>query len=121
VLIVAIGMNDFKNRLPIDTIKSNIGAIIQRAQARGVKVLLCAFEEIRYGPPYDDQFKDIYSQLEAQYRVPMVRKLMSVVWNDPRRYTTDGIHPNASGARQMAYRVLPVLRPMLGIDSPARP
>lgn len=121
VLIVAIGMNDFKDRLPIDTIKLNIGAIIERAQARRVKVLLCAFEEIRHGPPYDDQFKAVYSQLQAQYRVPTVRNLMSVVWNDPRTYTTDGIHPNARGARQMAYKILPALRPMLGIDSPARP
>lgn len=117
VLIVAIGMNDFKDRLPIDAIKSNIGAIIERAQARGVKVLLCAFEEIRHGPPYDDQFKAVYPQLQAKYRVPMVRNLMNVVWNDPRRYTTDGIHPNALGARQMAYKILPVLRPMLSIDA----
>jgi acyl-CoA thioesterase I len=121
VLIVAIGMNDFKDRLPINTIKSNIGAIIQRAQGRGVKVLLCAFEEVRHGPPYDDQFKDIYKQLQEQYRVPMVRNLMFVVWNDPRRFTTDGIHPNQDGAKQMAYKILPVLRPMLGIGSPARP
>lgn len=121
VLIVAIGMNDFKDRLPIDAIKSNIGSIIQRAQARGVTVLLCAFEEIRHGPPYDDQFKAIYPELQARYRLPMVRNLMSVVWNDPRTFTTDGIHPNARGARQMAYKILPVLRPMLNIDSPTRP
>lgn len=121
VLIVAIGMNDFKDRLPIDTIRSNIGAIIQRAQARGVKVLLCAFEEVRHGPPYDDQFKAIYPDLQARYRVPVVRNLMGVVWNDPRTYTTDGIHPNARGARQMAYKMLPVLRPMLSIERPARP
>jgi acyl-CoA thioesterase-1 len=121
VLIVAIGMNDFKDRLPIDALKANIGAIIRRAQARGVKVLLCAFEEVRHGPPYDDQFKAVYPELQARYRVPMVRNLMNVVWNDPRTYTTDGIHPNARGAKQMAYKILPVLRPMLGIGSPARP
>jgi acyl-CoA thioesterase-1 len=121
MLIVAIGMNDFKERLAIDTIRSNIGAIIQRAQARGVKVLLCAFEEVRHGPPYDDQFKAIYPQLQARYRVPMVPNLMSVVWNDPRTFTKDGIHPNARGARQMAYKILSVLRSVLSIDSPVRP
>lgn len=120
VLIVAIGMNDFKNRVPIATITSNIGAIIQRAQARGVTVLLCGFEEVLHGPPYDDQFRAIYPQLQTRYNVRMVPNLMSVVWNDERTYTIDGIHPNARGAKQMAYKILPVLRPLLGIGNPVR-
>jgi acyl-CoA thioesterase-1 len=121
VLIVAIGMNDFKLRRPIAGITSNIGAIIRQAKARGIEVLLCGFKEELYGPPYDVQFKDMYKALETQYGVEMVPDLMDVVWKDPRTYTSDGIHPNARGARQMAYKILPALRPMLGISSPAHP
>ena len=121
ILIVAIGMNDFKVRRPIPEITSNIGTIIRQAKARGIEVLLCAFEQELYGPPYDVQFKNMYTTLATQHGVEIVPNLMAVVWNDPRTYTTDGIHPNARGARQMAYKILPVLRPMLGLSSPARP
>ena len=107
ILIVAIGMNDFKVRRPIPEITSNIGAIIRQAKARGIEVLLCAFEQELYGPPYDVQFKNMYTTLATQHGVAIVPNLMAVVWNDPRTYTTDGIHPNARGARQMAYKILP--------------
>ena len=78
VLIVAIGMNDFKLRRPIAEITSNIGKIIRQAKARGIEVLLCGFKEELYGPPYDVQFKDMYTALQTQYGVEMVPDLMQV-------------------------------------------
>jgi acyl-CoA thioesterase-1 len=121
VVIVAIGMNDFKARRPIAEIRSNIGAIIRQAQARNIKVLLCAFEEELHGSPYDGQFRDMYPTIAAQHGVPMIEDLTGVIWKDPRAYTSDGIHPNARGARQMAYKILGALRPMLGVSSPTHP
>jgi acyl-CoA thioesterase-1 len=44
ILIVALGINDGLRGVAIARIEDNLASIIERAQARGVTVLLCGME-----------------------------------------------------------------------------
>ena len=53
VLIVALGGNDGLRGLPPTELKQNLAAIIERAQARGITVVLAGMEAPpNYGPDY---------------------------------------------------------------------
>src|SRR3712207_8268101 len=44
IAIIAIGANDGLRGVPVTTVERNIATMIERAQARGIKVLLCQME-----------------------------------------------------------------------------
>ena len=50
ILILAIGGNDGLRGVPVATVERNIATMIERAQARGIAVLLCQME----APPLED-------------------------------------------------------------------
>src|SRR5439155_737157 len=53
VLIVALGGNDALRGLPVDQLKRNLAQIIERAQARGIAVVLAGMEAPpNFGRPY---------------------------------------------------------------------
>src|SRR5438552_5434054 len=52
-LIVALGGNDALRGLPVDQLKGNLAQIIERAQARGITVVLAGMEAPpNFGRPY---------------------------------------------------------------------
>jgi acyl-CoA thioesterase-1 len=114
ILIVALGANDGLRGVEISTISRNLTEIIERAQARGVKVLLCGMET----PPlngwsYTVAFHRIYPGLAEKYNVPLVPFLLTNVVLNPEMNGPDLIHPNAAGARQIANTVWPYLEPLV--------
>src|SRR5204863_705998 len=53
ILVVELGANDGLRGLPVAALKTNLNAIITRAQARDIKVLLTGMEAPpNYGPAY---------------------------------------------------------------------
>jgi acyl-CoA thioesterase-1 len=120
VLIVALGANDGLRGVNIATITRNLSEIIERAQARGVAVLLCGMET----PPlngwnYTVAFHEIYPGLAARYHTPLVPFLLTNVALNPEMNGPDLVHPNAAGARQIAATVWPYLEPLV-IEAAAR-
>ncbi len=58
VLIVELGANDGLRGLPVREMKKNLGAIIARAQERGIEVILAGMEAPpNYGQTYTDEFR----------------------------------------------------------------
>ena len=115
VLILALGANDGLRGVDIARIESNLSGIIERAQARGVQVLLCGMET----PPlqgwqYTLAFHRLFPRLAARYDVVLVPFLLEGVALDPELNGNDGIHPNAAGARRIAETVWPYLESVLG-------
>jgi acyl-CoA thioesterase-1 len=114
ILILAIGINDGLRGVPVPTVERNIATMIERAQARGIKVLLCAME----APPvgglnYTIEFHRMFSRLSDRYNVPLVPFfLLNIVGNDGWDLD-DTLHPTASGHRVIADTIWPYLRPML--------
>src|SRR3954463_8782089 len=77
VLIVALGGNDGLRALPADELKQNLSHIIERAQARHIRVLLAGMEAPRnFGRDYIVAFHQVYPALAAHYQIPLVPFLL---------------------------------------------
>ena len=114
VLVLELGANDGLTGVDVGTIERNLNTIIEAAQARGIRVLLCGMET----PPlrsfaYTLAFHDLFPRVARRYNVPLVPFLLSGVAFNPDMNGPDGIHPNAAGARRIADNVWPYLEPLL--------
>jgi len=114
VLVVALGGNDALRGLPASELQHNLAQIIERAQARGITVVLAGMEAPpNYGRDYIVSLHRIYPALARQYHVAFVPFLLQGVAGDARLNQRDGIHPTAEGARIVADNVWTVLRPLV--------
>lgn len=113
ILVVALGGNDGLRGLPSAALKQNLAEIIERAQARGIRVILAGMEAPpNYGPDYLVSFHKVYPALAQKYHVPLIPFLLQGVAGIDRLNQPDGIHPSAEGARIVADNVWPVLEPV---------
>lgn len=118
VLIVALGGNDGLRGLPPDQLKKNLSAIIERAQARDVAVILAGMEAPpNFGRDYIVAFHRVYPDLAKKYQVALVPFLLHGVAGEERLNQRDGIHPTADGARIIADNVWTALEPVLEGDA----
>jgi acyl-CoA thioesterase-1 len=114
VLVVALGGNDGLRGLAPAELQHNLAQIIERAEKRGVTVVLAGMEAPpNYGRDYIVAFHQIYPALARQYHVAFVPFLLQGVAGDVRLNQRDGIHPTAEGARVVAKNVWAVLRPLV--------
>ena len=119
ILVLELGANDGLRGTAIATIEANLSAIIERARARGVVVLLCGMET----PPlngweYSVEYHRLFPRLAVRYAVPLVPFLLEGVALNPELNGDDGIHPNAAGARRIADTVWRYLEPLV-LSTPA--
>src|SRR5438093_3838781 len=113
ILIVALGGNDALRGLPVEELKGNLGRIVERAQARGITVVLAGMEAPpNWGREYDVAFHKVYPALAQQYHVPLIPFLLQNVAGTDALNQPDGIHPTAEGARIVADNVWRVLKPV---------
>jgi acyl-CoA thioesterase-1 len=120
ILVLELGANDGLRGLEIAAVERNLAAIIESAQARGIRVLLCGMET----PPvrgwnYTLEFHRLFPRLAARYDVPLVPFLLAEVALNPDFNGADGIHPNGAGARLIAETVWPYLLPLIEHESAA--
>lgn len=118
VMILALGANDGLRGVPIDELRGNLSAIIERAQARHIRVLLCGMET----PPtrgwdYTVAFHRVYPELAARFGLPLMPFLLEGVVGDPAYNLADRFHPNAAGYRRIAQNMWPYLEPLLRASS----
>jgi acyl-CoA thioesterase-1 len=114
VLIVALGGNDGLRGLPVAELTRNLSAIIERAQARGISVILAGMEAPpNYGFEYTASFHKVYPALAKKYHVALVPFLLEGVGGIAALNQADGIHPTPEGAQRVADNVWAVLQPVL--------
>jgi acyl-CoA thioesterase I len=109
ILILELGANDGLRGVDVQTIGRNLETLIQRAQTRGIQVLLCGMKTppLR-GLTYTRAFHEIYPGLAARYGLPLVPFLLEgVAFRTEFNY--DGVHPNAAGAKMVSENVWPYL------------
>ena len=113
ILIVALGGNDGLRGLPAGELQHNLAQIVERAQARGITVILAGMEAPpNYGRDYIVSFHTVYPALAAHYGLAFVPFLLQGVAGDETLNQRDGIHPTAAGARIVADNVWAVLKPI---------
>jgi acyl-CoA thioesterase I len=114
ILILELGANDGLRGVDTSAIEKNIAAIIERAQRRGIQVLLCGMETPPlHGWDYTVEFHRIFPRLASRYDVPLVPFLLAGVALNPEMNGEDEIHPNAAGAQRIADTVWVFLQPMI--------
>ena len=114
VLIIELGANDGLRGLPVASLRHNLSEIIERTQEKGIAVVLTGMEAPpNYGSVYTQEFREVYQELARTYQVYFVPFLLEGVAGNPDLNLTDGIHPNASGARIVEETLWDTLKPLL--------
>jgi acyl-CoA thioesterase-1 len=114
VLVLELGANDGLRGLPVPEMRKNLAAIIARAKARGVRVVLCGMEAPpNFGAAYTSEFREAFRALANDEGVTYVPFLLEGVAGLPEMNQADGIHPNAAGARRVADTVWAALGPVV--------
>ena len=114
ILILELGANDGLRGVEVPTIEKNLAAMIERAQSRDIKVLLCGMiVPPRFGWNYMLAFQSVFPRLAEKYNLPLVPFLLDGVALKADMNTPDGIHPNAAGANRIADTVWPYLEPLV--------
>ena len=114
VLILALGANDGLRGLSVEEMKANLTAIIRRARARDVVVILAGMEAPpNYGAEYATAFREAFREVAEGERVLFLPFLLDKVAGESGLNQGDGIHPNEQGTGVVAGTIWTVLRPLL--------
>lgn len=114
LLLVALGGNDALRGLPVGQMEDNLARIIDRAQERGIQVVLAGMEAPpNFGAAYTSRFRTVFRDLAESRGVPLVPFLLEGVAGVPALNQADGIHPNEAGAARIAEHLWPALEPLL--------
>jgi acyl-CoA thioesterase-1 len=114
IVIVQLGANDGLRGLPISGMRKNLGTIIETCQKKGAKVLLAGMEITpNLGAEYSSEFRESFSLLAKQYKVPLIPFFLENVAAHPELTQPDGVHPLANGYTIVTQTVFQYLEPML--------
>ena len=114
LLLLELGINDGLRGLSLQDLRRNLEAIVRRAQARHIRVVLIGMRlPPNYGPRYGDAFQRVYADLAARLRLPLVPFLLAKVALDRSLMQADQLHPTAAAQPQILDTVWPTLAPLL--------
>lgn len=114
ILILELGANDLLRGVPPAKMKNNLDAIIQKAKAKNIEVLLCGMlAPPTMGAQYQRDFTDAFPDLATKHKVKFVPFLLDNVALNKDLNQADGIHPNAEGEKIMTANIYQELKPML--------
>lgn len=116
-MILELGANDFLRGQPVAQTKNNLAGIIDRAQAKGAKVVLAGMYAPRStGQEYEMQIHNTFRNLAREKNVVLIPFFLEGVAGVASLNQQDGIHPNAEGTKIVVATVYKYLKPMLAED-----
>ena len=116
VFVLELGINDIFRQIPLQTILTNLQAIIDRIKAKHpqVKMALMGMEIPAFVPgTFAAQFRDVYGKLADANQMTFIPFFLEGVAGKPHLNLPDGIHPSAEGYRIIADNVWPVIQTLL--------
>ena len=114
ILVLELGANDLLRRMPVANMKRNLARIIEKAQAKNVKVLFCGMlAPPAIGAEYQREYTNVFPDLADQYKVEFLPFLLENFALNKDLNQADGIHPNAKGSIIMTDNIYKALKPML--------
>jgi acyl-CoA thioesterase-1 len=116
ILVVELGGNDGLRGLPVDAMRANLQAIIDKARAKNpaVKIILAGMQiPPNLGPEYAEKFRSVYQELATRNNAVLIPFLLEGVGGLRELNQPDMIHPTAAGHRLIAETVWRVLEPIL--------
>ena len=118
--VLALGANDMMQLVPADRVRTNLQAIIDRLQRRGVSVLVCGMRAPPWFGAYAWAFDRVYSEVAQAADAPLMPFLMEGMALLPAYVLPDRIHPNAAGVGIMADNLAPYVLAALEAPRPPR-
>lgn len=116
VFVLELGANDGLRGLPPGETKKNLLAIIDRvrkAYPDAEIVLAGMMVPPSMGEEYSSKYNPIYSEIQKEKKVALIPFLLENVGGIDSLNQSDGIHPNAAGARILADNTWEILGPMI--------
>ena len=116
ILVVALGGNDALRGLTSGQTHDNLAAIIDKARAKGLEVVVCGMEApTNLGEDYRIAFRNVYARLRSEYPKDVVHIpfLLEGVAGLAEFNQADGIHPNEQGAQKIAEALYPKIRDLV--------
>jgi len=116
VLILELGANDGLRGVPVEEIKRNLQAIIDRTKRKypSVKIVIAGMRlPPNWGPDYTSRFQSVFPELAKKNHVVLIPFLLEGVGGDPQLNLLDRIHPTPEGHQIVADNVWKVLKPVL--------
>lgn len=114
VVVLELGANDGLRGLPLTDAKENLEAMVDASRHSGARVLLLGILiPPNYGPKYSAGFADMYKQIAAEQKLPLVPFLLDGVALNPSLMQQDGLHPTAEGEPRVMENVWRYLHPVL--------
>lgn len=116
VLVVELGANDALRGQDLAVTKRNLQEIIDRTRARQphARIMIAGMQAPpNLGLAYTRRFRELFAELARENDLSRIPFLLEGVGGVPSLNQSDGIHPNAAGARIMAENVWRVLEPIL--------
>ncbi len=114
IVVLEFGGNDGLRGLPVSVAQQNMASMIQRLQHSGAKVALAGISlPPQYGNDYIARFDSMYPALAKQFHVPLLPFILQDVYGVEGDIQSDGVHPTAQGAKQVAENVEKLIQPML--------
>ena len=113
--LVVLGGNDLLQGVDPKTLKSNLTAIIARLKARHIRVLLVGLKAPpTLGAGYAKDFDQAFADAAKTGAVVLFPDLLGKVALDRTLNQGDGVHPNATGVKQVVARLSPAVAAALG-------
>jgi acyl-CoA thioesterase-1 len=116
VLVLELGGNDGLRGLPVEVIRKNLQAIIDRARERYPQIrIVVAGMKIppNMGGQYSREFDAMFAALAKKNKAALIPFILEGVGGVRQMNLPDGIHPTASGHEIVAENVWTVLAPLL--------
>jgi lysophospholipase L1-like esterase len=108
IVLLTLGGNDLKNRMPAQTAFANLEMIVNRIQSTGALVVVGGISI----PFWDRGFSEQYRELAEKTGAVLVDNVYEDIMGD-RSLMSDPIHPNGDGYAVMAGHFAEALRPYL--------
>ena len=114
VLVLELGANDLLRGIPVAKMRANLDAMITKAQAKGVKVLLCGMlAPPTMGQQYQRDYTATFPELADEHKTAFLPFILDNIALKKELNQADGIHPNAEGEKIMTENVYKSLKPLL--------
>lgn len=120
IVVLALGANDGLRGLPNADTRKNLEAIIIASRSASARVVLVGVQiPPNYGIEYTQQFREMYADLAAKYKLPLVPFLLEGFADKLELFQPDRLHPTAAAQPRIVENVTPAL--LQAIAKPGAP
>lgn len=113
-VVLELGANDMLQGLPVEAMRDNLTAILQRFDDENIPVLLAGMRASpSLGSEYVSAYEAVFPQLATQFGTDYYPFFLDGVAANRSLNQSDGMHPNADGVAIIVNSILPSIDALL--------